>query len=143
MVTGFFACPIRGDRKRLPIYRQIVLIMEEEGITLVSKHQTQDKIISSENKLSPVDIYRRDWGWLRMADVFVAEITKPSGGVGAEVADAAHMGKPILGLYEKAYENGVSAYLRGKIEFAGTLFPYSNVAEIRPAVRDLVKAMRK
>lgn len=88
-------------------------VIEELGYTLMSRHQTQEGIVEQENKLDPVDIHDRDYQWLRDADVGIFEITNPSLGVGAEIADMIHEGKPILLLYQ-GDEQGLSAYIRGK-----------------------------
>src|SRR3989337_412180 len=102
MIKGFFACPMRGDRERLPIYRRIVTILGEEGVELVSKHQTQENIISKENELDVIEIHDRDYNWLKESKLVVAEITRGSSGVGAEVADAVYLGIPVLGIYDKS-----------------------------------------
>ncbi|MFO8015790.1 MAG: nucleoside 2-deoxyribosyltransferase [Candidatus Woesearchaeota archaeon] len=112
----FFACSMRGGHKKTSTeeLRQIVDVMESSGFELVSKHQVDKKTIENERSLSLREIYEGDIGWLKEADFVVAEISNPSLGVGAEVAEAVHLGKPVLCIYKKGIGRSVSAFLRGK-----------------------------
>ena len=60
-----------------------------------------------------MEIYVRDVEWLREADVVIAEVTTPSLGVGYEVARAAVMGKPVVGLFRPEAGRRLSAMIRG------------------------------
>ena len=68
-----------------------------------------------EAKSGPLFIHARDYQWLLDSDVGVFEISHPSLGVGSEISDMIHAGKPVLMLFKRGLENKVSAYLRGKV----------------------------
>ena len=117
MKKVFFACSMRGsfdavDQKTL---QQLPVALEELGLELMSKHQTQEGIVEQENQTTNTFIHDRDYKWLEDCDFVVAEISNPSLGVGGEIADAANLGKPVLGVYQLD-EDKISAYIRGKLE---------------------------
>ncbi|MFZ2071603.1 MAG: nucleoside 2-deoxyribosyltransferase [Halobacteriota archaeon] len=96
--------------------RKIPDIIEEQGMEVISRHQTSEKFMISESRLTNREIHDRDYGWLKEADLLIAEITNPSLGVGAEIADAVNLGIPVLCVYKEEYESQISAYIRGKAE---------------------------
>jgi len=67
-----------------------------------------------EKNISEEEIYKRDLSWLRETDVFIAEISTSSLGVGYEIAKAEELGKRILCLCRKP-EDGkkISAMMTG------------------------------
>ncbi len=94
--------------------RKIPDMIEELGFELISRHQTQEDFIRSESRLTERQIHDRDYRWLVDADSVIAEITNPSLGVGAEIADAIHLEIPVLAVYKREYDDQISAYIRGK-----------------------------
>lgn len=127
----FFSCSMRGGHKKASTgeLKEIVDVIENSGFELVSKHQTDTGIIEKEREFSLREIHDRDLEWLKEADFVVAEISNPSLGVGAEVTDAVHMGKPVLCIYKKGIGKSVSAYLRGKPGLE--LMEYGSLGEIK------------
>ncbi len=101
-------------------------IIEELGYLLVSKHQTQAGIVQKEDKLKTQQIHDRDYCWGKESDVGIFEISNPSLGVGGEIVDMIHQGKPVLCLFKKELDKSVSVYIRGKqgSRFISTPFEY-------------------
>jgi len=136
----FFGCAMRGghsviSREELRELQQSVKSIL--GYELASEHQTQNGIIGRENQLNPTEIHDRDWEFLEIADICVFEISNPSLGVGAEIADALAMGKPVLCLYSAQIdESSVSAYIRGKegSDFTPSDFRYMTYTDINHAL---------
>ncbi len=129
---------MRGGFKRLAQeeLRKIPDIIEALGLVLISRHQTSENFIEDESGLTDKDIHDRDYQWLNEADVVIAEITNPSLGVGAEIADAVNLGIPVLCVYKKEYEHQISAYIRGK---AGVVCrAYSDYDELKEVIREVV-----
>ncbi len=130
----FFSCSMRGGFGRLAQeeLRKIPDILEEQGMTVISRHQTREKFMESESRLTDSEIHDRDYAWLKEADIVIAEITNPSLGVGAEIADAVNLGIPVLCVYKQEYEQQISAYVRGK---AGVVCKaYSGYEELKDIV---------
>jgi len=112
--------------------RKIPDILEEQGMTVISRHQTREKFMESESRLTDSEIHDRDYAWLKEADIVIAEITNQSLGVGAEIADAVNLGIPVLCVYKQEYEQQISAYVRGK---AGVVCKaYSGCEELKTVI---------
>lgn len=134
----FFSCSMRGGFSKLAQaeLRQIPDLIESMGPELLSRHQTQDDFMESESRLSERQIHDRDYQWLQKADLVIAEITNPSLGVGAEIADAVRLGIPVLAVYKREYEHEISAYIRGK---PGVLCrPYSDTVDLQEIIRAFI-----
>jgi nucleoside 2-deoxyribosyltransferase len=112
----FFSCSMRGGYGRVAQeeLRKIPDIIEALGMEVISRHQTTENFMENESRLTDTEIHDRDYRWLQEADLVIAEITNPSLGVGAEIADAVHLGIPVLCVYKREYEHQISAYIRGK-----------------------------
>jgi nucleoside 2-deoxyribosyltransferase len=134
----FFSCSMRGGYGRVAQeeLRKIPDLIEELGMEVISRHQTQEDFIENESRLTEQQIHDRDYRWLREADLVIAEITNPSLGVGAEIADAVHLGIPVLAIYKKEYENQISAYISGKTGVACRA--YSGYEELKEVIKEFV-----
>jgi nucleoside 2-deoxyribosyltransferase len=134
----FFSCSMRGGFGRLAQeeLRKIPDIIEELGMVVISRHQTSERFMEIESRLTDKEIHDRDYRWLKDADMVIAEITNPSLGVGAEIADAVNQGIPVLCVYKSDYEHQISAYIRGK---AGVVCrAYSDHDELKEVIREFV-----
>jgi len=134
----FFSCSMRGGYSRVAQeeLRKIPDIIEALGLVLISRHQTSENFMENESKLTEQEIHDRDYRWLKEVDLVIAEITNPSLGVGAEIADAVNLGIPVLCVYKKEYEHQISAYVRGK---AGVVCrAYSDHDELKEVIREFV-----
>ena len=103
MTSVFFGCSMRGgypnaSRKEL---RGMVDLIEGLGHAIVSRHQTESDWTVKESTLSDTEIHDRDYEWLVECEAGVFEISNPSLGVGAEISDLLHLGKPVLCLFKK------------------------------------------
>ena len=117
MVKIFFGCSMRGGYANLSQEKlsKFPNIIEELGHELSSRHQTQPGIVQEENKLTKTAIHDRDYKWIIESDMGVFEISNASLGVGGEISDMIHLGKPILCLFKKGLGDKVSAYIQGKM----------------------------
>lgn len=131
----FFSCSMRGGYGRVPQQelRKIPDIIEELGMEVISRHQTSENFAELESQLTDQQIHDRDYRWLQEADLVIAEITNPSLGVGAEIADAVHLGIPVLCVYKREYEAVISAYIRGKTGVVCR--PYTDHDELREIIQ--------
>ena len=135
----FFSCSMRGGYSRVKQaeLREIPDIIEELGLELISRHQTQVNFLERESRLTEQQIHDRDYRWLEEADLVIAEITNPSLGVGAEIADAVHLKIPVLAVYKREYENQISAYIRGKTGVVCRA--YSDHGELKEVIQEFVQ----
>ena len=134
----FFSCSMRGGYRRVAQeeLRKIPDIIELLGMEVISRHQTSENFVEIESELNDKQIHDRDYQWLQEADLVIAEITNPSLGVGAEIADAVNLGIPVLCVYKREYEDVMSAYIRGKTGVVCRA--YNGHEELKEIIREFV-----
>ena len=134
----FFSCSMRGGYGRVAQeeLRKIPDIIEALGMEVISRHQTSENFIEIESQLTDKEIHDRDYRWLNEADLVIAEITNPSLGVGAEIADAVNLSIPVLCVYKRGYEDVISAYIRGKTGVVCRA--YTDHEELNAIIREFV-----
>ena len=147
MVKVFFGCAMRGgqeivSREELERFPDVI---EELGYELASRHQTQKGIVEKENRLTKTHIHDRDYNWELESDVGVFEISNPSLGVGGEIFDMIHLGKPVLCLFKRGLEDKVSAYVQGKMnsQYVKTPFEcyaYTSLEDAKEEIRKFIEA---
>lgn len=73
-----------------------------------------EHVAASGEDLDGCEIFDRDIAWLDAADIVVAEISKPSTGVGYELAYARHkLAIPVICLWRPAHTKRCTAMVRG------------------------------
>ena len=108
----YFAGSIRGGREDSEIYLQIVSLLKRYGTVLTEHVGNVDLSVAGE-ELSDQQIHDRDLQWLRSCDCLVAEVTKPSLGVGYEIGKATEWGIQVLCLYRASDSRVLSAMIAG------------------------------
>jgi len=149
-VTVYFGCSMLGgyavvSREDLAEFPKLITDL---GYRLASDHQTQPGVLEREAKLNPTVIHDRDYLWLLDSDLGVFEISNPSLGVGSEISDMIHAGKPILMLFKHGLEDKVSAYLRGKAESKYVANPiechaYRDLADAGGRIRAFIDSIQQ
>ena len=123
----YFAGAIRGGREDAAIYLQIVSILARYG-TVMTEHVADAELGVTGEDLSDRQIYDRDLDWLRSCDCLVAEVTKPSLGVGFEIGKATEWGIQVLCLYRPSESRSLSAMIAGSEKV--TVETYRSVDEV-------------
>jgi 2'-deoxynucleoside 5'-phosphate N-hydrolase len=108
----YFAGAIRGGREDSAIYLDIVSVLTQYG-TVLTEHVGDPNLDIRGEELSDQQIYDRDLEWLRSCDCLVAEVTKPSLGVGFEIGKATEWGIQVLCLYRPSESRSLSAMIAG------------------------------
>jgi nucleoside 2-deoxyribosyltransferase len=79
---------------------------------VLGEHVGDAALTSRGEALSAAAIHDRDLGWIRAADGVIAEVTRPSLGVGYEVAYATQvLAKPVLALFRLSSDRRLSAMI--------------------------------
>lgn len=95
-------------------YRSIISKIRRFGHTIISGEQIVSKVALNEDlKKHPEAIFQREKQGIDQADCIVAEVTKPSSGVGGEIVYALVNHKPVLALFYKDAENLLSPMIAG------------------------------
>ncbi|GEM_PF-373410 len=112
----YFAASISAGRDYIQNYVRIVEILKKMGHTVLSEHVADPMLtaIAGEVEISSQEIYQRDIAWINQCDVMVAEVTKPSLGVGFEIAYAVNRKKTVIALHYQNAEQRLSSMIVGQ-----------------------------
>jgi len=125
--TIYFSGSISGGRDDAAQYRRIVDALESRGFHVLAGAVTSHMAEGGE-PLDPCFIFDRDIGWLAQSDVVVAEVSKPSTGVGYEIAAARYRYRiPVIALYRPVFTPRCTAMVAGDtgielIEYSDSTF---------------------
>ena len=124
----YFAGSIRGGRDDWSLYKQIIGLLSNYGEVLTEHIGNSELSITGED-IPDREIYDRDLAWLKSCDCLVAEVTRPSLGVGYEIGKATEWGKQVLCVYRESVTPKLSAMIAGSESVA--LHSYEDVEELR------------
>jgi hypothetical protein len=80
----YFGFTVAEDRFTLDVARRVVTLLEEIGHEVLTRHLVDDDVWETDRLISPRDVCLRDMSWLQQCDVFVAEVSGSSFGLGFE-----------------------------------------------------------
>lgn len=121
-VKIYFAVPLIANRD-LEKARQIAGILEKLGCEIISKWVLDSSLSPAYTARS---IYERDTSWVNNCELIVAEVSKPSHGVGMEIMLAHTLGKKVICIYEK--NTTLSNLIRGMP--GAVLVEYSSFSDL-------------
>jgi 2'-deoxynucleoside 5'-phosphate N-hydrolase len=114
MLTLYFAGAISGGRDDVALYREIIAALEGDGHRVLAGAVAAENVTASGEALDSRSIFDRDLGWIAECDILVADVSKPSTGVGYEIATARyHRGIPVICLYRPAHTSRCTAMVSG------------------------------
>lgn len=122
----YFAGSIRGGRDDWTIYKEIVASLSKYG-TVLTEHIGESELSITGEDLPDREIHDRDLAWLRSCDLLVAEVTRPSLGVGYEIGKATEWGLKVLCVYRPSVTPSLSAMIAGS---NATVRQYNNPSEL-------------
>ncbi|MFQ6080325.1 MAG: nucleoside 2-deoxyribosyltransferase [Candidatus Bathyarchaeia archaeon] len=97
MSKVYLSVPVIVNRD-LEVARKIAKIIEDVGCEIISYWVL---LLDPDEKLTELDVFKRDTAGVRKCDVLVAEVSKPSHGVGMEIMLAYALEKVIVCTYRK------------------------------------------
>lgn len=114
----YFSGSISGGREDVALYQAIVDRLRAAGIEVVAGEVVNPNLHDKGEGLSDEAIFARDLGWLedvaRRNGALVAEVSRPSLGVGYEIATARYrLGTPVICLYREGHTRRCSAMISG------------------------------
>lgn len=95
----YFAGSIRGGREDKLIYFEVIKLLSKYGVVLTEHIGKSELSEMGETLMTDEEIYQRDINWINESDIVIAEVTRPSLGVGYEIGYAELKGKKIVCLY--------------------------------------------
>jgi len=133
----YFAGSIRAGREDAAVYQSMITWLQSFGEVLTE--HVGDLSLSVRGDDGPDDrlIHDRDMAWLNVCDCVVAEVTRPSTGVGYELGWAVALKKPVLCLYRIIPDRTLSAMIAGCPEMR--TLAYSSLDEAKALMEDFLK----
>lgn len=133
----YFAGSIRGGRDDAAVYEAFVAFLGASGEVLTE--HVGDTSLTARGDDGPNDrfIHDRDMHWLGESSVVIAEVSRPSLGVGFELGWATALKKPVLCLYRSSADHALSAMIAGcpTIETVS----YRSIEEAKIAITEFIQ----
>ena len=138
----YFGFTVAGDRSTVEAARKVVQLLEQQGHEVLTRHLVNDDAWEADRLISPQDVYRRDMAWLQDCDIFIAEVSGSSFGLGFETGYLlGATTKSVILLYRREAEKKVSLLITGNAHPNCTLVPYANVGEIERFIAERLETL--
>jgi nucleoside 2-deoxyribosyltransferase len=137
----YFGFTVAGDRSSLAFSRQLVELLEGMGHEVLTRHLVSDQAAQMDRAITPQAVYERDMAWLRQSDIFIAEVSGSSFGLGYEAGYVLGSSqKKVVLFYRRDAAPRISLLITGNTHPNCRLAPYSEVAEIAAQLRSTMGA---
>jgi hypothetical protein len=138
----YFGFTVAGDRSTVEPARRVVQLLEQQGHEVLTRHLVNDDAWEADRLISAQDVYRRDMAWLQECDLFIAEVSGSSFGLGFETGYLlGATNKNVILLYRREAEKKVSLLITGNAHPNCTLVPYANVGEIERFIAERLETL--
>jgi nucleoside 2-deoxyribosyltransferase len=126
----YFGFTVAGDRSAIDTARKVVRLLEERGHQVLTRHLVDDNAWQADRQISAQEVYRRDMAWLEQCDLFIAEVSGSSFGLGFETGYLlGATNKKVILLYRRDVEKKVSLLISGNTHSNCTLAPYATITD--------------
>jgi nucleoside 2-deoxyribosyltransferase len=133
----YFGFTVAGDRTAIVAAREVVALLEEMGHEVLTRHLVQDNAWEADRRVTAKEVYRRDLTWLQQCDLFMAEVSGSSFGLGFETGYLlGATDKKVILFYRREVQNKISLIITGISHPNCTVVPYSDVAELEIWIRN-------
>jgi len=114
MLKVYFTAPTSFNGELYQQNKMIIdLILINHGQLLSGQQIIKKDLLLKDQRLTKKDIYAREQKLITQSDFLIAEVTKPSLGVGAEIVFALKQNKPVLALVMEGNEDKISPIIAG------------------------------
>jgi 2'-deoxynucleoside 5'-phosphate N-hydrolase len=133
---------VAGSRSSIEAAKRILDVVQSLGHEVLTSHLVRNDAWEADRSVAPQKIFARDMNWLAQCDLFVAEVTGSSFGLGFETGYllGATAKKTILFL-ERATEHRISLLITGNTHPNCVLAPYADLRELEELVRRHLSAL--
>ena len=135
----YFGFTVAGSRSSVEAAKKIVEVLQSMGHEVLTSPLLREDAWEGDRRLPPQEVFARDMRWLAHCDIFIAEVSGSSFGLGFETGYllGATRKKTIL-FYERAVERMISLLIVGNTHSNCILAPYSRLDELEELVRTCV-----
>ncbi len=114
MLKVYFTAATSYDGQLHDNYRKIINLLKKEETKIISGSQIIDEqLLSQDRRLTRQQIFNREKKLIEQADLLIAEVSRPSLGVGSEIVYALNKRKPVLALVYQNSEDKISPMIAG------------------------------
>ena len=133
----YFGFTVAGDRSSMVAARKIVELVDEMGQEVLTRHLIEDNAWEADRLITPKEVYLRDMKWLAQCDLFMAEVSGSSFGLGFETGYLlGATAKKVVLFYRRDVETKISLLITGITHPNCRLAPYSDVSEVEIWIRN-------
>ena len=137
----YFGFTVAGDRSAIDVARKAVQVLEEHGHEVLTRHLVDENAWEADRLISPQEVYRRDMAWLEQCQLFIAEVSGSSFGLGFETGYLlGATNKKVILFYRREVEHKVSLLISGNTHANCTLVPYGTDREVETFIIDNIRA---
>lgn len=132
----YLGVTVAGDRSTVEIARSMVACLEGLGHEVLTRHLVSEDARAADRLLGPQAVYQRDMAWLRQCDLFIAEASGSSFGVGFEAGFLlGGTTNQVILFYDIHVRDRLSFLITGNTHPNCTLVPYSSRAEVEAFIK--------
>lgn len=114
MLKIYFTASTSHNGELIPYYKKLLNHIKKHPVEVLSGDQVVDRnVLIKDKQLTALEIFNREKTLIDEADIMIAELSKPSLGVGAEIVYALNENKPVLAMVRNDYEDKISPILLG------------------------------
>ena len=127
----YFGFTVAGNRSSLEAAQKIVELLARMGHEVLTRHLVRDDAWEADRRIAPQEVYQRDIKWLEQCDLFIAEVSGSSFGVGFETGYllGATDKKTVL-FFRRDAEKTISLIITGIVHPNCTVVRYSQFEEM-------------
>ena len=132
----YFGFTVAGDRLSVSTARFVVRLLENLGHNVLTRHLVDDNAWESDRASSPLEVFRRDMRWLQQRDVFIAEVSGSSFGLGFEAGFLlGATQKSVILPFRHDLRDKISLLITGNVHADCEFLPYPSEAELNSFLR--------
>ena len=132
----YFGFTVAGDRSTVETARSMVQCLEDLGHEVLTRHLVSEGARAADRLLGPQAVFQRDMAWLRQCDLFIAEVSGSSFGLGFEAGYLlGSTTQKVILFYSPNVEEKISFLITGNTHPNCTLVPYSSLAEVEAFIK--------
>jgi len=132
----YFGFTVAGNRSSLEAARKIVELLVQMGHEVLTRHLVRADAWEADRRITPQEVYLRDMKWLEQCDLFMAEVSGSSFGLGFETGYIlGSTTKEVVLFYRRDVEAKISLLITGITHPNCTVVPYSQVEVVEAWVK--------
>ena len=113
MLKIYFTASTSANGQYLDQYKKIISEIKRKGVLTSGEQIVNKDLLEKDKGLDYKTIFEREKSKIDASDLIVAEVTKPSTGVGGEIVYSLTQNKPVLALVYKENEDRLSPMVAG------------------------------